>query len=139
MLVEGADSPDSKADALTAFAENRVRVLITKPSIAGFGMNFQSCSQMSFVGLSDSWESVYQATRRCWRFGQKNPVDVHFITGELEGAVTRNIERKEAQAQEMAAAMLDHMREINTAEIHGTVRESIGYKPTCKLEKPSWL
>ncbi len=137
--VTGSDSQSHKENTLLDFAMGKIRVLVSKPSIAGFGMNFQSCSQMSFVGLSDSWESVYQATRRCWRFGQQNPVDVHFITGELEGAVTRNIERKEAQAVEMAEQMLGHMKEINTAEIRGTIREQEGYKPTCKLQKPNWL
>lgn len=137
--VSGSDSQKHKEEAALRFIDGEIRVLVSKPSIFGFGMNFQRCANMAFVGLSDSWEQVYQATRRCWRFGQKDPVNVHFITGELEGAVVRNIQRKESQAQEMAESMLGHMKEINTAEIHGTIRESEGYKGTCKVQIPNWL
>lgn len=115
------------------------RVLISKPSIFGLGLNLQCCHNTAFVGLSDSWEQVYQATRRIWRFGQKSPCHVHFITGELEGAVVRNIERKEKQAAQMAESMLGHMREINTAEIHGTIRETDSYRANRKAKVPAWL
>lgn len=137
--VSGSDSIDHKENAAMDFAAGRIRVMVSKASIFGFGMNFQRCRNAAFVGLSDSWESVYQATRRIWRFGQDRTCNIHFITGELEGAVVRNIERKERQAAEMAESMLDHMREINTAEIHGTVRESESYRPSKKAEVPSWL
>lgn len=137
--VSGADSIDHKATSAMDFATGRIRVLVSKPSIFGFGMNFQRCHNAAFVGLSDSWESVYQATRRIWRFGQNSPCHVHFIIGELEGAVVRNIERKERQSSEMAESMLAHMREITTAEIHGTVRETESYRPSRNVEVPSWL
>ena len=77
--VEGSWSPDAKAQALEAFQDREIRVLVTKPSIAGFGMNFQNCARMAFVGLSDSYESYYQAIRRCWRYGQTEPVAAHII------------------------------------------------------------
>lgn len=137
--VTGSDSEHHKETAPLKFIDGQSRVLVSKPSIFGFGMNFQCCRNAAFVGLSDSWEQVYQATRRVWRFGQSKTVHTHFITGELEGAVVRNIERKEKQAAEMADAMLGHMREINTAEIHGTVRESNPYQPTKKIARPAWL
>jgi hypothetical protein len=137
--VTGSDSDHKKEQAPLDFIDGKVRVLVSKPSIFGFGMNFQNCRNVAFVGLSDSWEQVYQATRRVWRFGQNLPVQCHFITGELEGAVVRNIERKEKQAAEMAAEMLGHMRAINTAEIHGSIRETISYKPTKRMEVPAWL
>jgi len=104
------------------------RVMISKPSIFGFGLNFQNCQNMAFVGLSDSYEQFYQAVRRCWRFGQKKPVHVHMITAQTEGAVVANIKRKEKDAMEMAESMVEHMKEINTASIHGaTVREKSPY------------
>ncbi len=137
--VTGSDSDKHKESVPLRFVDGEIRVLASKPSIFGFGMNFQNCHNAAFVGLSDSWESVYQATRRVWRFGQTKPVHVHFITGELEGAVVRNIERKEKQAAEMAEQMLGHMREINTAEIHGTIRETNAYAAKKKTEVPSWL
>ena len=137
--VTGSDSEKHKESAPMRFVDGEIRVLVSKPSILGFGMNLQNCRNVAFVGLSDSWESVYQATRRVWRFGQTRPVQCHFITGEREGAVVRNIERKEKQAAEMAEAMLGHMREINAAEIHGTARESEEYLPTVPVEVPVWL
>jgi len=137
--VTGSDSDTHKEQTPMRFVDGDVRVLVSKPDIFGFGMNFQNCHNAAFVGLSDSWESVYQATRRVWRFGQASPVHIHFITGELEGAVVRNIERKEKQAREMAESMLGHMREINAAEIHGTIRETESYSAKRKVTAPSWL
>lgn len=137
--VTGSDSQEHKENAPMRFVEGKTRVLVSKSSILGFGMNMQNCPNAAFVGLSDSWESVYQATRRIWRFGQTKKVNIHFITGELEGAVVRNIQRKERDAAEMASSMLEHMRAINTAEIHGSVRETIEYQPKAKVNTPSWL
>jgi DNA modification methylase len=95
------------------FAAGRIRVLVTKPSIAGFGMNWQHCSHMAFVGLSDSYEQFYQAVRRCWRFGQHNEVECYIITAETEGAVVKNIERKEAQARDMMDNIVEHMAALS--------------------------
>ena len=86
---------------MIGFAENTEKYLISKPSIAGLGMNFQSCHNMIFTGLSDSYEQFYQAVRRCWRFGQQHEVNCYVITAEQEGAVVKNIQRKEKQAQKM--------------------------------------
>lgn len=83
--VKGSDSNEHKERAALGFANGEIRVLVSKPSIFGFGLNFQICNQMAFVGLSHSFEQYYQAVRRCWRFGQDNPVDVHIITSDLEG------------------------------------------------------
>jgi hypothetical protein len=96
---------------MLGFTAARYRVLVTKPSIAGFGMNWQHCANMAFVGLSDSYEQFYQAVRRCWRFGQKQPVNVYVITAETEGAVVANIKRKEADAMKMAENMVEHMKD----------------------------
>jgi DNA modification methylase len=107
--VKGSNSPEEKERAMTAFSAGDIRVLITKPSIAGFGMNWQHCSQMAFVGLTDSYEQVYQAVRRCWRFGQTRPVKCHFIVSDLESDVAANVARKEADSARMASEMVEHM------------------------------
>ena len=93
--VKGSDKPEHKAESLNAFAMGQIPCLITKPSIAGFGMNFQHyCHDAIFVGLSDSWEQYYQGLRRVWRFGQQMPVNVSVVSHSNEGAVVKNIERK---------------------------------------------
>ncbi len=117
--VSGSDSADHKIAAAEGFQSGRVRIVVSKPSIWGFGMNFQSCARMVFVGLSDSYEAYYQAVRRCWRFGQDRPVQVHIVTARTEGAVVANIERKEADAMRMASAMVEHMQQLNAAELRG--------------------
>ena len=110
--VRGPDSRESKEATLAAFAAGTIRVLLTKPSIAGHGLNWQHCAQMAFVGLSDSWEEYYQAVRRCWRFGQTQPVQVHCIAADVEGAVAANLKRKDADARAMADRMIEHTREF---------------------------
>jgi hypothetical protein len=108
--VPGSWAPEAKAKTLEAFQDGDVRVLVTKPSIAGFGMNFQNAHQMAFVGLSDSWESYYQCIRRCWRYGQTSPVDAHVIVSELEQQIADNVARKEADATSLASALAAHAR-----------------------------
>lgn len=104
--VKGADKDEHKSAAMLGFAAGDVRVLVTKPSIAGFGMNWQNCSQMAFVGLSDSYEAFYQATRRCWRFGQTSAVDAYIIASEHERAVVDNVMAKESAHDEMKRQMV---------------------------------
>ncbi len=99
--VRGSDTPDDKEERLLAFTNGDARVLVTKPRIGGWGLNWQHCSRMVFVGLSDSYEAYYQAVRRCWRFGQTQPVEVTIIASNREQAVLENVRRKEHQAQEM--------------------------------------
>lgn len=131
--VRGTDDPDLKERILTEFSDGKHRVLITKPSIAQFGMNWQHCHQQAFVGLSDSWEAYYQATRRSWRFGQLEPVHIHVITAESEGAVVTNIKRKDADAAQMAEEMVKHMHDLNEAALHGgQQREQAHYERETK-------
>lgn len=133
--VKGSDSPDHKADALLGFSEGRYRVLISKPSIAGFGMNWQHCKDMSFAGLSDSWEAYYQAIRRCYRFGQTRKVTVRVIVSECEGAVVANIERKERQAAQMMDELVRHMNEsVNLLQ-----EDDTAYRGTVRAQLPAWL
>jgi superfamily II DNA or RNA helicase len=108
--VTGSNSDEYKAEHIVGFAEGRCRVLVSKSMIAGYGVNWQNCHNIVFVGLNDSFEQFYQAIRRCWRFGQKEPVTVHVITSNLENAVLENIRRKETDHEAMAAAMIEHMR-----------------------------
>lgn len=137
--VKGADSNIHKENAMNGFTLGKHRVLVSKPSIAGFGMNWQHCSNMAFVGLSDSFEAYYQATRRCWRFGQKKHVNVHVITSELEGAVVANIRRKEKDAETMASSMVEHMSSISSVEIKGTSRNVTEYEPKDAIIIPNFL
>jgi DNA modification methylase len=109
--VRGSDSASQKEQRLMDFTHGRARVLVTKPSIAGFGMNWQHCNTMAFVGLSDSFEQFYQAVRRCYRFGQQSVVDVHLVHAESEGAVKANLERKQRQHDELSSSMIAHMRD----------------------------
>lgn len=126
--VKGADSIPQKEKAIMAFTDGSVPRLVTKPSIAGFGMNWQHCQNMVFVGLSDSYEEIYQAIRRCYRFGQTKPVHVHIVSADIEGAVTANIKRKEAQMEEMTSAMISHMNEFQRRQFTQSKRESMTYK-----------
>ena len=109
VTVKGSDSIDKKTKALMGFTDGSVRVLVTKPSIAGFGMNWQHCNNMVFTGLSDSYEQFYQAVRRSWRFGQKKQVNVYVVTADTEGAVVSNIKRKEASADMMYEGMKGYL------------------------------
>ena len=115
--VRGSDDIDVKEQRLRDFAEGRARILITKPSIAGFGCNWQHCARQAFVGLTDSWESYYQAIRRSWRFGQKRSVEVHVFASELEGAVVKNIDRKARDADAMSDALARETSALVRAEV----------------------
>lgn len=106
--VPGSWSPDAKAAAMESFQDGATRVLVSKPSICGMGMNFQNCHQMAFVGLSDSFEAYYQAIRRCWRFGQSSPVDVHIVVSELEREIVENVRRKEREAGGFTDGLIRH-------------------------------
>lgn len=136
--VAGSQSDDVKEANIAAFRAGRARVLVTKPSVCGWGMNWQHCADTAFVGLNDSFEQVFQAVRRFWRFGQTRPVNVHFIAAETEGAVVANLRRKEADAERMVAAMIAHMADLSSASIKGTERDKADYQPRpCPI--PSFL
>jgi len=125
--VRGSDTPEHKIKSAQGFRSGDIRVLVSKPSMFGYGLNFQNCHNVVFVGLSDSYEQYYQAVRRVWRFGQESPVNVKIIVSELEGAVVKNIERKERDAAHMAEEMVKHMHSINEENLRGTQRTSSAY------------
>jgi len=137
--VAGRHSNEIKTKRMLDFAQGNLKRIVTKPKIAGLGMNWQVCNKAAFVGLSDSWEQFYQACRRIWRFGQTKEVDVHIWIEEREGAVLKNIQRKDNQAQIMIQAMVNHMKEITKKELGCSKRTMIEYKPDQEMELPKWV
>lgn len=125
--VSGKDNLEKKKEKIMAFTNNKIRVLITKQKIAGFGMNWQHCHNMVFVGLTDSYEQVYQAIRRCWRFGQTHQVNAYFISHAKEIKVLQNVNRKEKQAEEMGNKLAEHMRDFQKKNISQVRRERMKY------------
>lgn len=117
--VTGAHSREFKTETIRRFQHGEIRVLVSKIAIFGFGINLQCCHKWAHVGLSDSFEAMYQGDRRCWRFGQEHECDCYIITSELEGAIVRNIERKERDFEAMNAGMVEHMRDEMNREVHG--------------------
>lgn len=137
--VRGSDKPAHKEKALMDFAAGKIRVLVTKPKIAGFGMNWQHCADMAFVGLSDSFEQVFQAVRRCYRFGQARPVNVTMITSSREGTTAENIKRKEADFRKMVSEMVVYTKEITSESIRSAERDSTEYEAKTQIIVPKWL
>lgn len=137
--IKGTDKLEYKEKTMLGFSNGNVQKIVTKPSIAGWGMNWQHCNKALFVGLSDSYEQFYQSIRRIWRFGQQKPVTCYVIISEIEGAVARNIKRKEKQAQSMAKYMVKNMHVINEANIKGLQKTNTKYKPNSKIVIPDWL
>jgi len=115
--VSGADDESTKETALLAFLSSQKRGLITKPRIAGFGLNFQHCARMAFVGMSDSFETYYQAVRRCWRFGQTRPVEVMLIVSEAERGIVENVRRKQREYETLCDSMVAVVREQEREEL----------------------
>ncbi len=128
--VQGSDSEEKKEEAFKAFLSGDIRVIVSKPSIAGFGMNWQHCNRMTFFP-SHSYEQYYQSVRRCWRFGQKKEVTVDLISTEGQSGVAANLKRKAEAAEEMFA----HLVELMSNELKIQKRNEY----TKKEEKPSWL
>lgn len=137
--VRGADDLDVKEQRLRDFAAGKIRVLITKPSIAGFGLNWQHCARMAFVGVTDSFEGYYQAVRRCWRFGQTQTVHVHIFASEREGAVVANLKRKEADALAMSEMLSVETRAAVQANVLGLARQTNAYNATRPVQVPRFL
>jgi superfamily II DNA/RNA helicase len=128
--VSGSDSDERKEDRLEAFADGRARVLITKPKIGAWGLNFQHCNHVTFFP-SHSFEQYYQAVRRCWRFGQKRAVRVDIVTTEGERGVMRNLQRKADQADAMFSRLV--------AEMNNALAIESANNMTKKVQVPAWL
>jgi hypothetical protein len=133
--VRGSMTPEHKERGIIGFVDGTIRVLITKSSICGFGLNWQHCARTFFVGRTFSYESWYQAVRRLWRFGQKRPVDVHIAVAEGEETIGRVIDRKSGDHAGMKTAMrLAMQRDQGTAS-----RVKVAYDPKHKGDLPLWL
>lgn len=136
--IKGSDKPKYKIETMVDFSNDEIKCLVTKPKIAGFGMNWQQCHNMIFVGLSDSYEAYYQALRRCWRFGQTEEVNVYIVISAKEGCVKENIQRKEQDNIKMQKAMIELTKEITKKELKQTCRISIPYNAEIEMKLPEW-
>lgn len=137
--IAGADSIEVKEERLRAFAAGEFRVLVSKPSICGFGLNWQHSARMAFVGVTDSFEAYYQAVRRCWRFGQKRDVHVHIFASQAEGAVVANLKRKDRDAQVMAESLSAETREAVMRAVTGTTRSTNVHNAAHRVAVPAFL
>jgi hypothetical protein len=133
--VRGPHSPEIKEDRLRAFASGDARVLVTKPSICGWGLNWQHCANVAFVGRTFSYEQYFQAVRRCWRFGQKRQVNVHIAIGEGEDLIASAVDRKSDDHEKMRLEMTAAMARNRNADVN----VKTAYNPTFKGGLPSWL
>lgn len=137
--ISGSDDIDTKERRLVDFAEGRARVLVSKPSICGWGLNWQHAHNMAFVGVTDSYEAYYQAVRRCWRFGQANAVHVHIFASKAEGAVVANLCRKEREAGQMADSLSAETCKAVMAEVSGLTRQTNDYNAAYRIKVPAFL
>lgn len=124
MEVRGSQPPEDKCRIIEAFKAGEIRVLVSKVSIAGFGMNFQNAATMIFLGLGDSYEAYYQAIRRCWRYGQTEAVNVHVVVTDHEREIVENVRRKETEAEELSREIVNAAKEFEMEELGTKGRES---------------
>ena len=139
VAVKGADKDKHKIQSAADFKKNKIKALITKPSMFGFGQNWQNCHNMIFTGLSDSFEQVFQAERRCYRFGQKHDVDVHIVISEAEGNVKLNQDRKEKQFLTMIEELVVFTKKFTLKEIKSVTNETLEYNPLQKMQLPKFI
>jgi hypothetical protein len=133
--VRGSDSVANKEKKLNAFSDQQVKQIITKPDIAGFGLNWQHSTRQIHVGVTYSFEKTYQALRRSWRFGQKHEVNAHLISAESEGGITQALKRKQLAHAEMQAQMTTAMRENGLA----IERPAIIKRESKSMQLPAWM
>ena len=132
--VRGSMPLEKKEERLIAFQTGEIKHLVSKPRICGYGLNWQHCHNMAFTGLSFSYEAYYQAIRRCWRFGQSKPVNVHIAIADTERSILDAIRRKQADHGAMKDAMsMAMMRAYQKSQ------SKIGYQPVANVGVPSWL
>jgi superfamily II DNA or RNA helicase len=132
--VRGSQSVETKEALLRAFSAGDERVIITKPSLAGFGLNWQHCARVAFVGVSYSYEQFYQAVRRCWRYGQARPVTAYVVLASTEHAVLDTVLEKQAAHEAMKRSMFEAMRRSM-----GRASLKTPYVPTHRAPFPAWL
>lgn len=137
--LTGSQEDETKEAVLGRFVSGETRVLVSKPTLAGLGLNLQFCRTVVFCGLSHSFEQMFQAVRRCWRYGQLKTVLVHIVTSELEGAVLRSVKAKhvayEQSLTETRLLVSDYVRR----NVVASTRDTLPYRPTVSMRSPSWL
>lgn len=137
--VTGSQDDDEKERRIESFARGESRVLVSKSRICGFGLNFQGVNEMVFCGVSHSWEEMYQAIRRCYRFGQKRPVNVHLVSSESERLVLESLREKQRKADELSSETRVYVAEHVRHAVQSSGRSVIGYAPAVKVKWPKWL
>lgn len=136
--VRGSMPERKQEEALASFASGNARVMVTKPRIAGFGLNWQHAHKVAFIGLSYSFEAYFQAVRRCWRFGQTRPVEVHIVASETEAAIGKAVDDKERQHVLMRSAMAEAVRDLQRITLKGPLVLQ-GYRAVVPVRVPGWL
>jgi DNA modification methylase len=135
--VKGSDDIEYKVKTLEDFQDRKFNILVVKPKIAGFGMNFQNAHNMVFLGLNDSWETYYQCIRREWRYGQTEPVNVHLVIHDVEAEILQNIQRKDAMAKRLIANLIEQVKEYEMGELK--IHESLRMDYSTRTERgESW-
>jgi superfamily II DNA or RNA helicase len=137
--VTGSQSDDEKEAAIESFIAGRSRVLVSKSSICGFGLNLQFARTVAFCGVTHSFEQFYQAIRRSWRFGVAGAVDVHVVSSELEGDVVANLKEKQRKAEELSDETRRHVAAYVREAVGSSKRQSLAYVPKKTIKWPSWL
>jgi DNA modification methylase len=133
--IKGSMSIEAKIAGIEGFQDGMIRTLISKPKIAGHGLNMQMCHNMVFLGLSDSYEAYYQCIRRCYRFGQTKPVRVFIVLSEMERDIFRNVQNKEREARKMGDRLIEHVKQYEKAEIEELGMEFIYETETVKHDE----
>jgi DNA modification methylase len=110
--VKGSDKLENKIQALEDFQDGKIRIMVTKTKIAGYGMNFQQSHNQVFFGMNDSWENFYQAIRRQWRYGQVHPVNAYLILHDVETEIYQNVMRKDAMARRLKTALIAQIKDF---------------------------
>jgi DNA modification methylase len=136
--VKGSDNIEHKVKTIEDFQDGTVRVLVTKPKIAGFGMNFQNAHNMIFLGINDSWETYYQSIRREWRYGQQEPVNVYLIMHDVEDEIYQNVLRKDAMAKRLRESLIEHIKNYEQGELGMTVKLESEYQENT-IKSDGWI
>lgn len=137
--VTGSNSDAHKEKSMLDFADGLIPVMVSKSSICGWGMNWQVCHNTVFVGMSDSFESLFQSTKRFHRHGQTKEVNRHLIISEAEGSVLTNVQRKEREFEAMIHNMVEHTKMMNIENVRSLTNQKINYMPTMPIQFPGWL
>lgn len=137
--VAGSHDPETKADRLTRFARGDIQHLVSKVRIAGYGLNFQRCARIAYVGLGYSFEDYYQSLRRCWRFGQARPVHAHLVLADVERDILDTVRAKEDAHRTMTAGLMAELGDLTRAEVLGGTSAGDSYDPVQRVEVPAWM